>query len=573
MIPALSQVAATPLASNVDSGTIVLGVLALLASDRDAELVFTVEIQPQTASGGSEFPYAVASEPVAALREGDSAVSTAIRVSDRGFRTQPTDNPPNALFLPRLTRPYELDSELPMPRQGDVVGRRSLGILRIANPDGAFDTLAGLSVERRPVTIRVGGTFHVGQANEETLPWDRFETIFEGFVASVELDTDEVRVAVADAMEELENDLQSTTYAGSGGLQGGDRLKGRPKPLAFGKFRNVEPVLVDGANQIYQFHDGSMQAVLSLRDSGVALTPEGGVADIEAAPAPSLGAFITELDRGFVRLGAQPSGRITGDIEGDDEGGFVSEPRDIARRIATRLGGVADPGSLDTGSFASFPLRGVSGFFQGADRLSVLDALRRVMRQADGWIAFSRTGRLRIGPFLRPETRSARETLVETELAEAPAVRAGPAPVWELRLLYRPNQVVQDSDALAGSLTADERDEFSSVGLRVIRSLESVRTQHLHAVRADVATALDVELDAQTLANEMFQREKRRRMIVRLVQGRARFQIEPGDVVRTVSLRPGIGTQKWWVRRVVEDGTERTAQLELLGVPKPGTTA
>jgi hypothetical protein len=49
--------------------------------------------------------------------------------------------------------------------------------------------------------------------------------------------------------------VSTNTYAGTGGLEGGTDLKGKPKPRA-GATLNVSAPLVDSANLIYQVHDG-----------------------------------------------------------------------------------------------------------------------------------------------------------------------------------------------------------------------------------------------------------------------------------------------------------------------------
>ena len=45
-----------------------------------------------------------------------------------------------------------------------------------------------------------------------------------------------------------------STYKGTGDAEGGEDLKDKPKPLCMGYARNIEPVLIDATNWVYQVH-------------------------------------------------------------------------------------------------------------------------------------------------------------------------------------------------------------------------------------------------------------------------------------------------------------------------------
>jgi len=110
------------------------------------------------------------------------------------------------------------------------------------------------------------------------------------------------------------------TYAGTGGAEGPTGLKERVKPLVIGWALNVEPVLIDTDNSVYQFTAyGPMESVMDLFERGSSFG--AAVADyatyaalVAATIAP--GKWASCLAEGMIRLGAPAYGVITGDIRG-----------------------------------------------------------------------------------------------------------------------------------------------------------------------------------------------------------------------------------------------------------------
>lgn len=54
-------------------------------------------------------------------------------------------------------------------------------------------------------------------------------------------------------------------------IEGDDSIKGKPRPLCFGKVKNIQPVLVNPSRLIYQVADSPVASVDAVRDRGVAL--------------------------------------------------------------------------------------------------------------------------------------------------------------------------------------------------------------------------------------------------------------------------------------------------------------
>ena len=132
----------------------------------------------------------------------------------------------------------------------------------------------------------------------------------------------------------LEVNKPPNFYLGTGGTEGGDDLKGKPKPLCFGQVFNVPAVPVDTANLIYQVHDGIINSVTAAYDRGVALNKVGGV--------PAAGEYSDDLANGTFTLGGSPTGTVTADVQGSADPSYVSVTSDIVKRVVKSYGGLKD---------------------------------------------------------------------------------------------------------------------------------------------------------------------------------------------------------------------------------------
>lgn len=133
-------------------------------------------------------------------------------------------------------------------------------------------------------------------------------------------------------IEPFGKDVLTATYAGTTGAEGETSLKGKVKPLVLGWASNVEPVLIDPTNSVYQFSGyGPIEEVTKLYERGSDFGAEtADYADYTALVAATIpaGRWATCLASGMIRLGAPAYGVITGDIKGHSPTG-----------TAARLGG------------------------------------------------------------------------------------------------------------------------------------------------------------------------------------------------------------------------------------------
>lgn len=153
--------------------------------------------------------------------------------------------------------------------------------------------------------------------------------------------------------------LLTATYAGTEGIEGGTDLKNRVKPLVIGWARNVEPVLIDAENSVYQFSAyGPIEAVTTLFERGSpfpdAMADHADYTALVAATIPP-GKWATCLASGLIRLGAPAYGVITADLKGHKVGEVT--PR-LTGAVITAIAAIAgvDTDLLDADSLAALDL-------------------------------------------------------------------------------------------------------------------------------------------------------------------------------------------------------------------------
>lgn len=166
---------------------------------------------------------------------------------------------------------------------------------------------------------------YVGKVTD-SWPWDN---IFKGRVAQFRRLSQTLTLTAEVDDEPFEKDVLTATYAGTGDAEGGADLKNKVKPLVIGRARNVEPVLINATDSVYQFSAyGPIEAVSNLfergADFGAAAADYASYAALVAADVEP-GQWATCLAEGLVRLGAPAYGLITGDVLGHEVSG--STPR------------------------------------------------------------------------------------------------------------------------------------------------------------------------------------------------------------------------------------------------------
>ena len=477
--------------------------------------------------------------------------TTTLYIGTDAFTTRPADDPADVYFEPIIQDGISFERSMARP---GAVGGRSLpgrGALRLVNT-GDFDHWLDYNFDGRRVSILSG------EAGED---WAEFETVFEGVTGEAGFGRLEIVLPLLDNRDRLDRPLQETLFSGAGGVEGGDDLKSKPKPVCLGECRNITPVLVDATARTYQVNDGAIEAIDGIYDNGRALAAADYTADLAA---------------GRFTLAAQPNGLVTADVRGDKRGGvYVSTAADMLRRLAVDFGGLGDPGDLDTASFSALNVKTTAtlGVYTGTAARNLLDVMDEVAVSVGGHHGFNRAGLLSVG---RLEAPSGTPVI---DIDEGDIERGGlgresfGSPAWRRRVGYGRSWTVQLPDQLDGAAT-EAFKTFAAEEFRIAAAEDDTVKQDGpgndgHKMAADpepVATLLVEKTDAETEAARLLALYGRRRAVYRVATRAAAFAVDLGDVVRLVHPRFGLAAGRdLIVVRFFERAALGEVELDLWG--------
>ncbi len=365
----------------------------------------------------------------------------------------------------------------------DTPGRTAFGNIELLLGGGDHDALASYFWDGRAVEVLMGAP---------DFDFTEFQRVVYGTADDITFDDRRLSIVFRGRADLLNVPVQETLYAGTGGLEGGDDIKGLEKPLVFGEVQNITPVLVDRANQIYQFHDGSAQAVTAAYDGAAALTFGADVADITAS-APAAGSYNTQLSGGYVRLGAEPAKALTLDVQGDNTGGYVSTVADIIRRIDETYTALTSS-DLDLAAFAQVNLDNSApvGIYITNQTVAQVDA--ELIESIGGVGTFTREGKRTIAVFKKTSSAG---SVTERDIVQMRRVRSA-APTWRRKLGYAKAWTVQPQDVVLSSATSARKDFVAQEYRYSIAEDSTIKTRRAGAEAIERKTLLANQADADT---------------------------------------------------------------------------
>lgn len=228
-------------------------------------------------------------------------------------------------------------------------------------------------------------------------PW---KTRFKGRVTSYAGSAwPAMKISASVDIEPFAVDVLNRSYAGTGDAEGGEDLKDKIKPLALGRPRNVEPVLIDAVESVYQFSGyGPIEAVEKLFERASAFPAASANYPTYAALVAATiqpGHWATCLAEGLIRLGAPAAGVITGDIRGHAIGGVAPRGAGALVRVMADICGVDDE-LLDLTALARLDAEGATNSdVMITEQVKFLDAVRRVILPCNWQVVVSNLGVLR----------------------------------------------------------------------------------------------------------------------------------------------------------------------------------
>lgn len=523
----------------------------------DAEAQYLIEIVAYKGGEARSGGLATLTEiPMATIPKGGGVDigQVTFAYADSDWVGAPTDPvKPNTYYEGRVSVPLVMERFMPLLPEEERRVQRQFGQIEIANGDGALDPiLQSYAVDGRRVRVLFGPKG--GAYRDFAVIADVLGTGWEG-------DSLRVRLGLRDQSYSLDLPLQTDLYAGSGGAEGTAELEGKPKPLLFGRCRNVTPVLLDPTNLIYQVHDGVIEAIDGVFDRGAAITDSTDDAASYAALVSlsvSSGEFATCKAQGLFKLGGLPDGLITADVRGDATPDYQNTLDQITLRLL-RDRALLSAKWIDTASFAgAAAIAGELGIYISQNESpTTAQIISRLMAAVGGWWGAGRDGRIRAGRLTAPENRTPQHYLGVDEIMTLEP-EATPVPRWRQRVAYQPNWTEQRGEDLATSVTAARR-QFLTEKQRVVFSADAVvRVRHLQALDPEpLPTLYESSTDAQTLADYLAELHSPDRRIFRITVKRRGYLMFLGSILRLTWPRHGLGSGKNVVAIGIREDADR----------------
>lgn len=291
-------------------------------------------------------------------------------------------------------------------------------------------------------------------------PWSGYEQYLEGFAGSVAREGRVLTISLSTAEALLNISLLSATYAGTGGQEGPTTLKGTKKPFALGQCDNVEPILIDAAYRVYQYHGyGASNDVTAVYENAVSLgAPVSVAANYSSLIGASLqpGQWIKCPALGMFRLGAQNTGKITADVQGAKDGSTYVTSVAAITALLLKTAGIAAANINQTSLNAS----GAGAWcYYAKDDINIGELAREAYTQAGGYLFADGAGKWRAGRYYKNGTATA----LYGEKRGQPAIRsikmtADHAPVWKVevgnRRVWSTHSLSEISSALSETVEA-----------------------------------------------------------------------------------------------------------------------
>lgn len=479
-----------------------------------------------------------------------------LRYATTGRMTAPDDVPTNAFYEPRLRRPGNFERAMFSSGATTGTARAEVGDIELVNEDGGLDELRRLAFDGRPLRLF---------AIVEDAPFSSRVPVFAGTIEQPEVNEAVATLRVRSRLEELTQDLQkirfagTTTAGGQGTAEGTENdLKDRPKPLAFGRVREVPLVVVNPFDHLYQGAQNAIASVEGVYEAGIAYTRVGAYqTTIAGLMGVSLqaGQYAAMLSPFIVRLGSKPTGAITADFT---EGGSEADrcAAQLVRRILLHAGKVegVDFLAADIARFAT-QAPAEQGVWCAPQDMTIRAPIDRILAGVGGYVTEDRLGRFRMGQHREPGGEPI-ATLTDVEILEggqglemiATSDQGRGVPTAKVTISHTQFWQAFEDSMIAGSVSTERKAMLKEQTRRAVAESAAVRERHL--------LAAEMTFDSLMVQASQASAEATRRLALYAVQRDfVQVQLPPevgaaidlGDVVRVQIPRLGFDAGKLFV--------------------------
>lgn len=523
---------------------------------------------------------------LSAVLRSDPETAVTWWLSSKTWATAPTDSPASQPMLGVIEglRNFR-QMGLAGAGQGPMVTGRIAagGELELDNSEGQLDDLLDAQVvDGRQVQVWAAGWDRTGAYPA----WSEYGLVYVGTAGQWRHAGTSVVLALDSLNRRLRKGIGTRFYYGAG-LQSGDPdLAELSRQQVYGLCYNIPVTIVTEADLICQVHDDAVGDILAVYDKAVELQKGGnrstynGIREAE----PNEGTYATSLQTGYLKLGDQPVGRLTADVDGDkaanrelsseawsdgtlwsDGTGWTSlfsrlPVRSTAQAIWRILEDRAEFGPSEINEGAFFRLDkaqpGLIGYFVPAgDGGSIEDHIAAIAAAAGACVGPDRYNRTTIVRLQAPSDNAA--VVLDTRNIPEGGVERLTAPwgtpPYQYRINYRRNWTVMDPSELEDTVGQTRRRHLSRPSLASIGSDDTIRDLFPSAPARTIDSYFNELSDAQA---------ERARLLATftaqaiLVSVKAKGVLGRCDIGQTVHLtwdRHGLDAGRFMVVVAVED--------------------
>lgn len=324
-----------------------------------------------------------------------SSATVALYAATVPFITMPADDPANTPFNARLMDSLVISRSI-VGGDGYAGYQQNISELSLINADGEYDTVADeYSVNGRDITIKVGLAAANGEVEDA---YATFETVAIQLGERLIANRDRLLIEHTDHAAKLDVPAQPNVYAGVGGLEGGEEIAGKRRPIGLSDVYNGSPVLVIASEGLFQCHDGAVASIGAVKDGGIELdfvADYATVALLRAAIASTTtvpaGFYATCIAEGYFGIGGIAFKQVTVD--------FTLSTQTTADIIEWLVLNSTELTAADLDDYTFDDLNNaqsaVRQFYLGADDTStVAEVMTALMRGIHGWWRLSSLGKL-----------------------------------------------------------------------------------------------------------------------------------------------------------------------------------
>lgn len=434
------------------------------------------------------------------------AGAVTLRYATQGYTTGPGDTPANTFYAGYIKQPANVQRTCFSANATSGRSQIGFGALILVNNHGALDALLPYSFVGRPITIRMGEVL----PNSGGVP--SWTNVIKGTMEQAEFSWSSITLRVRDRQQDIAKPLQQVRYGGTNtagaGIDGDvENIKGRPKPIVYGRVFNAPLVSVNSTKLIYQAHDGSaLQSVDAVYDRGVALSAGATYADqstMESTP-PAGGQYRTWNSAAgtYIRLGSTPAGTVTADLTQ----GATAAARTVGQVFnAVLLKAGVSAGDIEAADITALDVLcafEVGVYVNPARDQTAIEVLDLVCASIGAWFGSDAQGKFRIGYLELPSGGTSVGSITATDVLAIDIVSARDpgvgVPVWKVKLGYQRIWEVQaDLAATAGAARA----AYAGLEYRRVEATDgAVLTANPSSPEIEFLTLLTSASDAATEA-------------------------------------------------------------------------